>query len=77
MNKENIKNDIVKFIYNEASTDEALYVAEGLEENDLNEFFDQMVDTKKVLDNIALSPSKGVIDRILQFSKKCTVDTTH
>ena len=77
MSTEDIKNDIVKFIYNETSIDEGVEIAEQLDSSFLNEFFDDVVETKNIIDKIELSPPENVISRILQFSKDHNIRTTH
>ena len=77
MSTEDIKNDIVKFIYNETSLDEGVKIADELDSNFLHEFFDDVVETKNILDKLEFSPPENVINRILQFSKDHNIRTTH
>jgi len=65
-------NDIVKYVYKEVSKKEKARIEEALFGNQLleDEFY-SMVDLKKQLDGLngAFEPRKGVLNKILNFSK--------
>ncbi len=64
------QNDVVRYLYNETSNQENIYVeAALLYDEELLNFYLDCADLKSGMDKIQLSPSKLAVDRILSFSR--------
>ncbi len=64
------QNDVVRYLYNETTTEENLFIEEALlYDKDLLSFYLSCVDLKNGMNKISLQPSDKSIDRILDYSK--------
>ena len=64
------QNDVVRYLYNETSNQENIYVeAALLYDKELLNFYLDCADLKLGMDKIQLPPSKLAVDRILSFSR--------
>jgi hypothetical protein len=64
------QNDVVRYLYNETSNQENIYVeAALLYDKELLNFYLDCADLKSGMDKIQLSPSKSAVDRILSYSR--------
>ncbi len=64
------QNDVVRYLYNETSNQENIYVeAALLHDKELLNFYLDCADLKSGMDKIQLSPSDSAMDRILSYSR--------
>jgi hypothetical protein len=64
------QNDVVRYLYNETSNQENIYVeAALLYDKELLNFYLDCTDLKSGMDKIQLSPSDSAMDRILSYSR--------
>jgi hypothetical protein len=64
------QNDVVRYLYNETSNQENIYVeAALLYDKELLNFYLDCADLKSGMDKIQLSPSDSAMDRILSYSR--------
>lgn len=74
MTKTITQDNLIRYIYNETSAEEASLIDEALKADwELKDFFEQLLESKNQLDKAVASPKKIVIDTILAYSK----DTAH
>jgi hypothetical protein len=69
------QNDVVRYLYNETTPQENERIVEALLfDSELLEFYLESVETKQGLDKVMLTPPKRVIDNILAYSKKYSLE---
>ncbi len=67
-------NDLIRFAYNEMPKDEALELSYELAEcEDLSAEFQQIIDTRSLLNKTALVPQSGRVTALLNYSKSLHV----
>ena len=65
------KNDLVRFLYHETSAAENHDIAYQLEDcGDYNSCFQDLLESKRLLDSLNLSPSKANVNQILRASRR-------
>ncbi|MFN0275381.1 MAG: hypothetical protein ACKVPJ_06540 [Chitinophagales bacterium] len=70
MTKTITQDNLIRFMYNETSAEEASLIEEALKADwELREIYEQMLESKNQLDKAVASPKKIVIDTILAYSK--------
>jgi len=74
MNKLFTTNDLIRFAYNEMPKDEARELTYELAEcEQLSADFQQIIDTRSLLNQTALVPQSGRVTALLNFSKSLSV----
>ncbi|MBC8048379.1 MAG: hypothetical protein H7Y00_16380 [Fimbriimonadaceae bacterium] len=70
MTKTITQDNLIRYIYNEISLEEASLIDEAIKADwALKELYEQLLEGKTQLDKAAFSPKKIVIDTILAYSK--------
>ena len=70
MTKNITQDNLIRYIYQETSAEEASLIEEALQCNwELKELYENLIDSKAELDKVKVSPSQKVIDKILRYSK--------
>lgn len=70
MTKTITQDNLIRYIYNETTAEEASLIEEALKADwTLKELYEQLQDSKIQLDKAAISPKKIVIDTILAYSR--------
>ncbi|MBC8172547.1 MAG: hypothetical protein H7X71_01460 [Chitinophagales bacterium] len=70
MTKTITQDNLIRYIYNELSAEEASLIEEALKADwESKELYEQLLDSKSQLDKVALQPKKILIDTILAYSR--------
>ena len=70
MTKTSTQNDLIRFLYDETSREEARQLQNDLIcQSELLEEFNQLATTKLMLSNLLYEPSKESLNTILDYSK--------
>ncbi len=73
-------NDVVRYVYHEMSTQEAKKMEEALLfDAELMDLYQQLSTVRKTLEStpLSLTPSRKVVDNILDYSKFYDLQVTH
>ena len=63
-------DDIVRFVYHETSEEENVLIEQTLlTETDLQQFYEELVETQRELDQVATAPPERVVQQILLYSR--------
>ena len=63
-------DDIIRFVYHETSEEENVLIEQTLlTETDLQQFYEELVETQHELDQVATAPSERVVQQILLYSR--------
>jgi hypothetical protein len=69
------QNDVVRYLYDETTPQESERIVEALLfDSKLLEFYLESVEIKQSLDKVILAPPERVIDNILAYSKKYSLE---
>jgi hypothetical protein len=70
------QNDVIRYFYNEVTTQEKRDIQNAmLWDNDLQEFYQELVQLKRSLNKIKKEPSDRVIQNILNYSRSFSLLT--
>ena len=64
------RNDIIRYVYSETSEEENFLIKQTLlTETHLQQFYEEMLETKQVLDQFQAHPSERAYQNILAYSR--------
>jgi CRISPR/Cas system CSM-associated protein Csm2 small subunit len=68
------RNDIIRYVYLETSEEENFLIQQTLlTETHLQQFYEELLETKQVLDQSQANPSERVLQNILAYSRNFNV----
>lgn len=68
------QNDILRFVYDETKEEENVLIANVLlTDNDLYDFYKEVLAAKKEVDKLCLQPSDTIVGNIMAYSRSFVV----